>query len=122
MAFNYMCGVCDAQLDIVEAAHIIPVSEEGSVDEVWNGISLCPNHHTLFDSRLLLINANLEIAFDNAVIEFLRSEGRAGGADDLLLRYNSLHLRQPLFWQEIGLRNRMQAALDRRLAQSVASA
>ena len=78
MAFDYTCGVCDAQLDIIEAAHIIPVSEEGSVDEVWNGISLCPNHHTLFDSRLLLINADLEISSDDAVIQFLINEGRAG--------------------------------------------
>jgi putative restriction endonuclease len=122
MAFDYMCGVCNTQLDIVEAAHIIPVSEDGSVDEVWNGISLCPNHHTLFDSRLLLINTDLEISFDDAVIQFLINESRAGGTDDLLLRYSSSHLRQPLFWQEAELRDRMPAALGRRFAQSAASA
>jgi putative restriction endonuclease len=121
IAFGYRCGVCNTQLDIVEAAHIIPVSEEGSFDEVWNGISLCPNHHTLFDSRLLIIRANLEITFDAAIIKFLKSEGRAAGADDLLLRHSSSHLLQPLFWQDTELRDRMRAALGLRLAQSAAS-
>lgn len=117
-AFGYMCAVCNAQLDIVEAAHIIPISEEGSNDEVWNGLSLCPNHHTLFDLRLLLIRADLDIAFDDAIIQFLRVEGRAGGADDLLLRYRSSQLLQPAFWHESVLRDRMQEALARRYMQS----
>jgi putative restriction endonuclease len=121
-AFNYMCAVCNAQLDIVEAAHIIPVSEEGSIDDVWNGIALCPNHHTLFDSRLLLIRPNLQVSCDDAVIQFLRGEGRAGGADELLLRYSSSSIQQPAFWQQGELRDRMQAALSRRLAQSAALA
>lgn len=120
MAFGYMCGVCNAQLNIAEAAHIIPISEEGSVDEVWNGICLCPNHHTLFDLRLLLISADLKITVDSAVIQFLKNEGRAGGAEDLLLQYNSSHLRRPSFWQEFDLRGRMREVLERRFAQSEA--
>jgi putative restriction endonuclease len=122
LAFGYMCGVCNVQLDIVEAAHIIPISEEGSVDELWNAISLCPNHHTLFDARLLLIKPDLGITSDDAVIQFLQSEGRAEGAADLLRRYSSSYLRKPSFWQEADLRDRMQTALGRRLAQSAVSA
>jgi hypothetical protein len=28
----------------------------GSVDEVWNGLCLCPNHHAAFDAYRLWIN------------------------------------------------------------------
>jgi putative restriction endonuclease len=121
MAFGYRCGVCSTQLDIVEAAHIIPISEEESADEVWNGICLCPNHHTLFDSGLLLIRDNLEITFNIEVVQFLQAEGRAEGVDDLLARYRSSHLREPSFWHDADLRGQMRAALTRRFLQSAAS-
>jgi len=33
----------------LEAAHIIPVSENGTSADVRNGVLLCRNHHVLFD-------------------------------------------------------------------------
>jgi hypothetical protein len=48
-----MCGL---NFGLVTAAHIDPVATVDSVDEVWNGLCLCPNHHAAFDSYRLWIN------------------------------------------------------------------
>lgn len=54
--YNYTCIICGCQeIDILEAAHINPVSNEGS-DDVNNGYCLCANHHLLFDTGKLIIN------------------------------------------------------------------
>ena len=48
-----MCGL---DLDLVVAAHILPVAAPGSMDIVPNGIALCENHHRLFDSHRVFIS------------------------------------------------------------------
>ncbi|MBI2288886.1 MAG: HNH endonuclease [Betaproteobacteria bacterium] len=62
---------------MVEAAHIIPVNDQHSSDDVWNGLSLCPSHHTLFDARRFIIEPNLQIAVDDETITFLQESDRA---------------------------------------------
>ena len=47
-----MCGL---DFGLVQAAHIYPVQAPNSVDEIWNGLALCSNHHTAFDRHLLWI-------------------------------------------------------------------
>ena len=42
------CALCDAPSEVIEAAHIVPVSDNGS-DDSGNGLLLCRNHHALFD-------------------------------------------------------------------------
>ena len=41
-----MCGI---QLGLIDAAHIIPHSNEKGTDDLDNGISLCPLHHRAYD-------------------------------------------------------------------------
>ena len=41
------CTVYDAPLEVIEAVHIVPVSENGS-DDGGNGLLLSRNHHVLF--------------------------------------------------------------------------
>ncbi len=65
------CSCCDIAMEkLIEAAHIIPVEDNGN-DHVKNGIPLCPTHHTAFDNFLFTINPN-----DNSIIykEGLNSE------------------------------------------------
>lgn len=45
------CAICNLQLKLTEAAHILPVSNKG-LDEITNGILLCRNHHKAYDSGL----------------------------------------------------------------------
>ena len=57
-AYHDRCSLCElgyvyrGQPIGVEGAHIIPVSNNGTSKDVRNGILLCRNHHSLFDSQL----------------------------------------------------------------------
>lgn len=51
MSLSRRCEIC-GYYRFVEVAHIVPSREGGKVVE-GNVISLCPNHHRLFDQELL---------------------------------------------------------------------
>ena len=54
--YGSVCACCDIAIEtLIEAAHIIPVENNGNDDAV-NGIPLCPTHHTAFDNFLFTIN------------------------------------------------------------------
>ena len=54
--YGSVCACCDIAIEtLLEAAHIIPVENNGNDDAV-NGIPLCPTHHTAFDNFLFTIN------------------------------------------------------------------
>jgi putative restriction endonuclease len=109
--YDFACAVCTAQLGIIEAAHIIPASEEAGADEVWNGIALCPNHHRLFDSRLFVIDPELVMRVDRQRIEFLVECDRASGLDQIT-NYADRPVLPPAFWSEApASKAQMQAAL-----------
>ena len=109
--FDYSCAVCTVQMEIVEAAHIIPVNDPRGSDEVWNGLSLCPNHHTLFDARRLVVQSNLSIVVDDETITFLKESGRASGIE-LLTDFRGQKIRAPDFWRTSAeLQGRMREAL-----------
>ncbi len=55
-AYDARCAMCDLGLDLVVAAHILPVKALGSTDFVQNGVALCENHHRLFDSHRVFIS------------------------------------------------------------------
>jgi putative restriction endonuclease len=109
--FDFSCAVCGLQLEIVEAAHIIPVNDERSSDDIWNGLALCPSHHTLFDARRFVVEANLALRVDRDAVAFLEQSGRASGIE-LLLDYDGDSIQPPAFWAAKGdLRTRMTDAL-----------
>lgn len=109
--YDYSCAVCAVQLEIVEAAHIIPVNDPKSSDDVWNGLALCPNHHTLFDARRFIVRPNLAVQLDSEALNFLEESGRASGIE-LLSRYAGKTVAEPSFWNlSPNLRDRMVGAL-----------
>jgi HNH endonuclease len=55
-AYNGLCAFCGLNFGLVEGAHIYPVQAPASVDEVWNGLALCSNHHSAFDRHLLWVD------------------------------------------------------------------
>ena len=50
------CCLCGLGVNLVTSAHIYPASAPDSPDNVSNGLALCPNHHTAFDSHDLWLN------------------------------------------------------------------
>lgn len=60
-AYNNKCALCGVELGLVVGAHIYPVNAPNSQDKVWNGIALCHNHHSAFDSHNIWLNSNYSI-------------------------------------------------------------
>ena len=60
-AYRNRCAMCGVQLDLVEAAHILPVAADGSTDETSNGIALCSLHHDAFDKCLVAFDDRYKV-------------------------------------------------------------
>lgn len=52
-AYGGMCAMCGLDAGLIEGAHIYPAAAPGSPDKAWNGLALCPTHHTIFDRHLV---------------------------------------------------------------------
>ncbi|MFH0808934.1 MAG: HNH endonuclease [Pseudomonadota bacterium] len=61
-AYGRKCAVCGLQLELVEAAHIVPVSYPDSNDHTSNGLALCSLHHSAFDRHLIEISDDHRIS------------------------------------------------------------
>jgi putative restriction endonuclease len=110
--FDYACAVCRVQLEIVEAAHIIPAHDPRGRDEIWNGLALCPSHHRLFDARRFVVSPDLTIRLDFDALAFLRDSGRSEG-EHLLTDFDGQRIREPLFWdRNASARERMSESLN----------
>jgi putative restriction endonuclease len=110
--YGNACAVCSLQLSIVIGAHIIPVHDQRSVDERWNRICLCPNHHSLYDSRILRIDREATVRVSNEDINLLRDLNLLGGYDDELRPFADRRINLPQFFSSNEtLRNRMLNAL-----------
>ncbi|MBP9095192.1 MAG: HNH endonuclease [Ignavibacteria bacterium] len=82
-AYGNKCAFSGMQLKLVDAAHILPVSYEGSTDDTFNGIALSALFHRAYDKGLVTFNQNYqivlnehelnkfgEIGFDGGLVEF----------------------------------------------------
>jgi putative restriction endonuclease len=78
-AYSHSCAFCGVQLELVEAAHIVPHGKPDSSDDVSNGILLCATHHKAFDQGLIRIGADFRISVDRKRREYLVHLGRANG-------------------------------------------
>ena len=68
------------QLDLVDAAHIIPVDHERGTDELKNGICLSALHHRAFDLGLIGIKWDYSVILNDRRMAELHSTGWDGGA------------------------------------------
>ena len=57
-AYGFRCAMSDIQLDLLDAAHIIPVEHPKGTDETRNGLCLSALHHRAFDQGLIGIKRN----------------------------------------------------------------
>jgi len=82
-AYMQTCCVCDRQLGIIQAAHIIPHSEEDSPNSVQNGLALCIEHHRLYDDALLLPGPGQILVFNRDRAEYLKQTAQEKGLDNI---------------------------------------
>lgn len=94
-AFGHRCAVCELQLTILDGAHIVPVHHPQGSDEVWNGLALCKNHHALFDRRIMLIDADINVRADDETLDVLKGLGQSGGFGDAIGAFRDAPLRRP---------------------------
>jgi putative restriction endonuclease len=77
--YGHRCAASDIQLDLLDAAHIIPVEHERGTDETKNGLCLSAIHHRAFDHGLLGIKRDYSIVFHDENFTKLRAIGWDGG-------------------------------------------
>lgn len=80
-AYDSRCAVTGMQLRLVDAAHILPVGAEGSVDTVNNGLSLSPTYHRAFDHGLIYLTTDCRMCLNPEKVDRLRSLNLVGGLD-----------------------------------------
>ncbi len=90
-AYSHRCAMCEIQLDLVDAAHIVPHAHPEGFDTVSNGLALCALHHRSFDAGLLYVRRDYSIHLNSAKVRHLRKVGRANG-----LRWYTRQLRLEL--------------------------
>ncbi|HVT89799.1 MAG TPA: HNH endonuclease [Tepidisphaeraceae bacterium] len=83
-AYDHECAMCNIQLELVDAAHIVPVAAPASTDDTDNGMALCALHHRAYDAALVTVNADYSIAVSDAEIGRLRGIGHHGGLDEFV--------------------------------------
>ena len=80
-SYDYTCAMCGLQLELIEAAHIIPITHSESRDEVYNGLALCVLHHNAYDKTLLTIDESYHLLINETELERLEHLGRNGGQE-----------------------------------------
>jgi putative restriction endonuclease len=102
-AYGCRCAVSGIQLELVDAAHIIPVDHERGTDELKNGLCLSALHHRAFDNGLIGIKRDYSVVLNERLIVELHSIGWDGGAaefkaslrDQILLPARRAHYPDP---------------------------
>jgi len=69
-AYHSQCALCKLKhAELLDAAHIIPDSEEGGEPIVSNGLSLCKIHHAAFDKHILGITPDYTIKLREDILQ-----------------------------------------------------
>ncbi|MYD91589.1 MAG: HNH endonuclease [Caldilineaceae bacterium SB0662_bin_9] len=77
-AYGNRCAVTGMQLRLVDAAHILPVTSDGSSDHVTNGIALAPTFHRAYDTCLIYLDENFVMKLNEEKIEELVTDDLGG--------------------------------------------
>ncbi len=80
-AYRHRCAVCQTALRLVDAAHIVPITEPDGSDSVRNGIALCRLHHGAYDNSLLGVQSTYRLIVNPKAARHLRETGFDGGLD-----------------------------------------
>jgi putative restriction endonuclease len=78
-AYSHRCALCGIQLDLLDAAHILPVNVTGSNDETSNGVALCALHHRAYDRSLVMFDKQYSVHVNAAQARELSAAARGDG-------------------------------------------
>lgn len=78
-AYNNKCAMCGIQLELIEAAHIVPHSHEIGTDDISNGVGLCSLHHRAYDKSLIYFDNDFSIKVNKNKMKYLEKMGLDGG-------------------------------------------
>jgi putative restriction endonuclease len=68
-AYETKCAICRlGHGRLLDAAHIVPDSDENSSTSVTNGLSLCKIHHTAYDINIIGIDSNYTVHIQKDVL------------------------------------------------------
>lgn len=81
-AYENRCAITRAQLNLVDAAHILPVAADNSSDHVSNGVSLSPTMHRAFDNCLIYLDGDLAIQLNEEKADELTQNDLGAGLAD----------------------------------------
>jgi putative restriction endonuclease len=92
-AYSNRCALCPISLNLVDAAHIVPVKRPHSTDEVTNGLALCRLHHAAYDASLVGVKSDYTILINPAAVDRLKELKFLHGLDEFkaLLRPKIYH-------------------------------
>jgi putative restriction endonuclease len=82
-AYGYRCALTNVALRLVDAAHIVPVSDPTSTDEPKNGVALNPLLHRAYDCGLLGLLPGGRTCINSRLLDRLRSSRLADGLEVL---------------------------------------
>jgi len=80
-AYGFRCCVTGVALRLVDAAHIVPVTDPTSQDEVWNGLALAASVHRAYDTGLLGILPGGRLSLSPTVRQRLKRDHLSDGLD-----------------------------------------
>lgn len=79
VAYDRKCCVTGMQLRLVDAAHILPVGADGSIDDVQNGLCLSPTYHRAYDRGLIYLAEDRKMLINPSKRDEIVLSGLGGG-------------------------------------------
>jgi putative restriction endonuclease len=93
-AYGWRCCLTGIALRLVDAAHVVPVSDPTSTDETKNGVALNPLLHRAYDFGLLGLLPGGRTAINERLLAGLQRQ-RLGDGLDLLRGMVPANMRMP---------------------------
>jgi putative restriction endonuclease len=93
-SYEDLCAMCGLDFGLVQAAHILPATAPGSIDEPWNGVALCSNHHGAFDRYFVWVDPDSR---EIVLHPNLHNQRRLNRACDAFVETTFSVLREPAF-------------------------
>lgn len=93
-AYDRRCAVTRWQMNLVEAAHILPVAVgETSIDHVRNGLALSPTYHLAFDQGLIYLTTDYIMRLNRDLVQHLERYNLTAGLQEFAVPLgNRIHL------------------------------